>query len=231
MKLCPKSDDVYILCRSRDLREKEKAMHERFVKKTETELEKGFVAYFGLFFGVCDVENAWSDGEKRGLGWINEESDNRTIENVSLPDGDYEIVVLTSKLFWKDAREHVVRTISIRSGRKRLHITPRFIPAGFMDTTAPMAPRGQSVMHIVASLYPKSKNESFRNYMKLFVKYGGDPNLMDNTPLKCTPFEYAVDHRRTEDVKIMIQAGANVNRINEVDDSYPLKYAVNSDLG
>ena len=40
VKLCPKDDDVYILCRSRDRREKEKAMHERFVKKIETELEK-----------------------------------------------------------------------------------------------------------------------------------------------------------------------------------------------
>ena len=40
VKLCPKDDDVYILCRSRDRREKEKAMHERFVKRIETELEK-----------------------------------------------------------------------------------------------------------------------------------------------------------------------------------------------
>ena len=40
VKLCPKDDDIYILCRSRDRREKEKAMHERFVKKIETELEK-----------------------------------------------------------------------------------------------------------------------------------------------------------------------------------------------
>ena len=52
------------------------------------------------------------------VGWIDEESDSRSIENVSLPDGDYEITVLTSKLFWKDAREHVVRTISIRSGQE-----------------------------------------------------------------------------------------------------------------
>ena len=40
VKLCPKDDDVYILCRSRDRREKEKAMHERFVNRIETELEK-----------------------------------------------------------------------------------------------------------------------------------------------------------------------------------------------
>ena len=52
------------------------------------------------------------------LGWIDEESDNRAIENISLPDGDYEIAVLTSKLFWKDTREQVVRTISIRSGQE-----------------------------------------------------------------------------------------------------------------
>ena len=40
VKLCPKDDDVYILCRSRDRREKEKSMHERFVKRIEVELEK-----------------------------------------------------------------------------------------------------------------------------------------------------------------------------------------------
>jgi hypothetical protein len=43
VKLCPApegDDEVFILCRSRDRREKEAAMHERFEKRIETELEK-----------------------------------------------------------------------------------------------------------------------------------------------------------------------------------------------
>lgn len=42
VKLCPTPDgeETYILCRSRDRREKEKAMHERFERRIETELEK-----------------------------------------------------------------------------------------------------------------------------------------------------------------------------------------------
>jgi transposase len=42
VKLCPTpdGDETYILCRSRDRREKEKAMHDRFERRIETELEK-----------------------------------------------------------------------------------------------------------------------------------------------------------------------------------------------
>jgi transposase len=42
VKLCaaPDGDEVFILCRSRDRREKEKAMHERFEKRIEEGLEK-----------------------------------------------------------------------------------------------------------------------------------------------------------------------------------------------
>ena len=31
VKLCPRDDELFVLCRSADRREKEKAMHERFV--------------------------------------------------------------------------------------------------------------------------------------------------------------------------------------------------------
>ncbi|RPI89215.1 MAG: IS1634 family transposase, partial [Spirochaetales bacterium] len=42
VKLCPTpdGDETYILCRSRDRREKEKAMHDRFERRIETDLEK-----------------------------------------------------------------------------------------------------------------------------------------------------------------------------------------------
>ena len=40
VKLCPRDGELYVLCRSADRREKEKAMHERFVQRMEKELEK-----------------------------------------------------------------------------------------------------------------------------------------------------------------------------------------------
>ncbi len=56
--------------------------------------------------------------EVHDLGFINAESENHAIENVSLPDGDYEISVLTSSLFWKDTLDTTIRTISIRHGEE-----------------------------------------------------------------------------------------------------------------
>ena len=40
VKLCPREGEMYVLCRSADRREKEKAMHERFIVRMEKELEK-----------------------------------------------------------------------------------------------------------------------------------------------------------------------------------------------
>jgi len=40
VKLCPRDGELYVLCRSADRREKEKAMHERFIVRMEKELEK-----------------------------------------------------------------------------------------------------------------------------------------------------------------------------------------------
>ena len=40
VKLCPREGELYVLCRSADRREKEKAMHERFIIRMEKELEK-----------------------------------------------------------------------------------------------------------------------------------------------------------------------------------------------
>ena len=43
---------------------------ERFANSPDLAPEggSGFGSYFGLLFGVCVVEDAWADGEKRGLG-------------------------------------------------------------------------------------------------------------------------------------------------------------------
>jgi hypothetical protein len=48
------------------------------------------------------------------LGFIDAENLEHVLNNVKLPDGDYEIFVLTSSLFWKDCRDRNSRTISIR---------------------------------------------------------------------------------------------------------------------
>jgi len=52
------------------------------------------------------------------LGFIDTESDNLALEGIFLPDGDYEISVLTSSLFWKDASDFDVRLLSIRPGEE-----------------------------------------------------------------------------------------------------------------
>jgi len=53
-------------------------------------------------------------GESLNLGLI--DTENLALEDVFLPDGDYEISVLTSSLFWKDCLDRTVRTISVRPG-------------------------------------------------------------------------------------------------------------------
>ena len=49
------------------------------------------------------------------LGFIAYDAAKKAINDVDLPDGDYEITLLYSSLFWKDARDRVVRNVSIRS--------------------------------------------------------------------------------------------------------------------
>ena len=58
-------------------------------------------------------------GESHALGFI--DTDNPAVEDVFLPDGDYEISVLTSSLFWKDCLDRTVRTLSVRPGEE---VTP-----------------------------------------------------------------------------------------------------------
>lgn len=53
-------------------------------------------------------------GELLDLGFIDATAKNPVLEDVFLPDGEYEISVLTSSLFWKDAMDGNVRTISVR---------------------------------------------------------------------------------------------------------------------
>ena len=62
-----------------------------------------------------------STGEFLDLGFIDAESENRALEGIFLPDGDYEVSVLTSSLFWKDASDFETRLLSIRPGEE---VTP-----------------------------------------------------------------------------------------------------------
>lgn len=52
------------------------------------------------------------------LGFLDYETENPVLENVFLPDGDYEIQVLTSSLFWRDTLDTEVRLISVRPGER-----------------------------------------------------------------------------------------------------------------
>ncbi|HBT76671.1 MAG TPA: hypothetical protein DEB39_07045 [Planctomycetaceae bacterium] len=47
------------------------------------------------------------------LGFIDADREDRSLPDIFLPDGQYEISVLTSSLFWKDAADHSVRTIIV----------------------------------------------------------------------------------------------------------------------
>ncbi|MDR0328454.1 MAG: hypothetical protein LBI05_09190 [Planctomycetaceae bacterium] len=52
------------------------------------------------------------------LGFIDAASEKHSLENIDLPIGDYEISVLASSLFWKDASDFEVRLLSLRSGEE-----------------------------------------------------------------------------------------------------------------
>ena len=54
--------------------------------------------------------------EIHDLGFIDAESTNHALEGVFLPDGEYEVSVLTSSLFWKDAADFDLRLLTIRPG-------------------------------------------------------------------------------------------------------------------
>ena len=57
-------------------------------------------------------------GHVHEIGFIPSDDPVKILENVTLPDGDYEIIILTSSLFWKDARDGNIRTISVRPGQE-----------------------------------------------------------------------------------------------------------------
>jgi len=59
--------------------------------------------------------------ESFDLGFVDADAENPALEGVFLPDGDYEVSILTSSLFWKDCMDREVRTISVRPGGE---ITP-----------------------------------------------------------------------------------------------------------
>ncbi len=64
-----------------------------------------------------NIEN----GESFDLGFIDANTEIPALEDVFLPDGEYEISVLTSSLFWKDCRDNQIRQLSLRlDGRSPL---------------------------------------------------------------------------------------------------------------
>jgi hypothetical protein len=52
------------------------------------------------------------------LGFIDAENKEHLLTDVELPEGDYEIFVLTSSLFWKDCLDRNIRLLSIRNGKE-----------------------------------------------------------------------------------------------------------------
>lgn len=54
--------------------------------------------------------------EQVELGFIDFDAKDRSLSDVVLPDGEYEISVLTSSLFWTDARDRHVRTLVLPTG-------------------------------------------------------------------------------------------------------------------
>ena len=53
---------------------------------------------------------------QRDLGFIEFDATEKTISDVELADGDYEITLLYSSLFWQNVIDRVVRNVTIRSG-------------------------------------------------------------------------------------------------------------------
>lgn len=68
-------------------------------------------------------------------------------------------------------------------------------------------------------------------YLELLLKYGGDPNVKEKGPQKhggYTPLIIACRNGNLNYVKILVNAGANINAINEYNIS-PLSEAMNSE--
>ena len=53
---------------------------------------------------------------QRGLGFIEFDALEKAISDVDIPDGDYEITLLYSSLFWQNAVDRIVRNVTIHSG-------------------------------------------------------------------------------------------------------------------
>jgi hypothetical protein len=54
----------------------------------------------------------------RCLGFIEYDAVENSITDIDLPDGDYEVTLLYSSLFWQNAIDRVVRNVTIRSGEE-----------------------------------------------------------------------------------------------------------------
>ncbi|MDR1960348.1 MAG: ankyrin repeat domain-containing protein [Planctomycetaceae bacterium] len=63
---------------------------------------------------------------------------------------------------------------------------------------------GVSVTHMAAGT-------NFPNYFKLVMEHGGDPNLKNPNLLEQTPIFTTISFRKMENVKLLIEKGANLN--------------------
>jgi len=68
VKLCPREGDMYVLCRSADRREKEKAMQERFIVRMEKELEKVRTHALRHYYAETNRLIDWSQAMSKRLG-------------------------------------------------------------------------------------------------------------------------------------------------------------------
>ena len=75
--------------------------------------------------------------------------------------------------------------------------------------------RGDSPLMEAANIWIPEKRTDTR-FLKLLLKYGGDPNAKENGPEKAeyTPLRFACENNNLDNVKILVEAGANVNTID-----------------
>jgi ankyrin repeat protein len=84
---------------------------------------------------------------------------------------------------------------------------------------------GSSALMEAAKVYDELKGGPDPRYLKLLLKHGGDPNAEEKTIrrngnyTRNTPLINACNNRALEYVKILVNAGANVNYLNDFGES------------
>jgi hypothetical protein len=68
--------------------------------------------------GSTGLENFGTKYCNFHLGFIDTDFIEHSLTGIELPEGDYEIFVLTSSLFWKDCQDRNIRMLTIRDGKE-----------------------------------------------------------------------------------------------------------------